>query len=112
MRIILFLLLLSILPKVAFAQCVQEDAYWLDSFIDWVYRVFGDRILKVFGCLYGLSLVFKITGILLDKFVLMTTWTDRDNILFKKVSSHWLYRVVAIVSELFLRLKLPKSKIR
>jgi hypothetical protein len=106
-----FTLLLAILvfPHTSIAQCALEEPFWLDSFFNWVYQVFGDKVLKVFGCLYGLSTVFKVCSLLGEKLVLMTTWTNTDNIIIKKIYGHWSYRCLSILADLFLRLKLPKK---
>lgn len=105
--ILLFTIL--VIPHTSIAQCALEEPFWMDSFFNWVYVVFGDKVLKVFGCLYGISIVFKVCTLLTEKLVLMTYWTDIDNIIIKRVYGHWSYKFLSLLADLFLRLKLPKK---
>jgi hypothetical protein len=109
-KVLIFVVVL--IPVAAFAQCTQSDAPWIDTFVNWIYSLFGDKVLKLFGVLYGFSLTFKIVNILASKFVLLTTWTEKDNEFLKRLYDNWAYKTLSFIADLFLRLKLPGTKKR
>lgn len=104
------LLLVIVLPVSVIAQCAPEDTDSVSKIVDWVYSIFGDKILKVFACLYGMGIVFKVLELLLTKIVAVTTWTEKDNEFLKKLYGHWSYKFLSFLAEIFLRLKLPGKK--